>query len=377
MRMEKAERIAQRYRDGFAHSRPRHTWNTLLNEWDRRRQGATLHSWPRILQVEVTNRCNLNCRFCSRYYNSLKLGDLPEALLPAVEEASARVLETILFGYGEPLMAPVFYTLLRRVRSSRVSFITNGLALTPETLDHILACANRPIYNIALSIDGARPETYNRIRERSDFETVWRNLTHLVRTSRELPNPFEVWIDFVAIRSNVAELPDLVRMAGDAGVSRINVFHMVIWDDRFRDESLLGWPDLNRRSFESAREAASRHRIRLELPVVLGSKAGPGFSPGERARGLPKVPFCTQPWTYAYVRYDGSVQACCHSEAFDMGNLHRQSFAEVWNGKRYQGLRRVVNHNLPEDCRRCELRFRHTPSPDDEKVYRKGKPRSM
>jgi hypothetical protein len=33
---------------------------------------------PWLLQVEVTNRCNLNCVFCSRHEHELQLGDLPQ-----------------------------------------------------------------------------------------------------------------------------------------------------------------------------------------------------------------------------------------------------------------------------------------------------------
>ncbi len=370
MLVEQTQKLKRRLRDGFAHSRPRHVLNTLANEFDRKGQRISLLSHPRILQVEVTNRCNLNCLFCSRYYQSLKLGDFPDSLVPAVEEISEKVLETVLFGYGEPLISPAFYTLLQRVRSSRISFITNGLSLTESTLERVLKSARRPIYNIAFSIDGARPETYNRIRERSDFHTVWKNLEHVVKTSRELPNPFEAWVDFVGIRSNIAELPDLVRMAAEAGVSRVNVFHLVVWNDRFREESLLGTPDLNRKYFEAAREAATGTGITLDLPVVLGEQTGGHEKPGD-------LPRCLQPWSYTYIRYDGTVHVCCHSEAFIMGNLHNQPFREIWNGEKYKRFRRIVNRTLPPDCLKCEMRFRHSPSPDDEQVYLKGKPRDM
>jgi len=371
MLTDKAQKLRIRLRDGSARPRPLHTVNTLVNEAERRGQRASLLSRPRLLQVEVTNRCNLNCMFCSRYYQSLKLGDLPDALVPAVEEASDGVLETVLFGYGEPPIAPVFYTLLRCVRPPRVSFITNGLALDERTLDRVLECARRPLYNIAFSIDGARPDTYNRIRQRSDFHTVWKNLAHLVETSRGLARPFEVWVDFVGIRSNIEELPDLVRMAAETGVSRVNVFHLVVWNDRFREESLLGAPELTRRAFDAARETAGRLGVTLDLPVVLGDPP-----PARRTPGAPP-PRCMQPWSYAYLRYDGTVHVCCHSEAFVMGNLHHATFREIWNGEPYRRFRGIVNRRLPADCWRCEMRFRHCPSPDDARVYLKGKPREM
>lgn len=367
-------RVRAIYGSVLRHSRPRHTVNTFLNHAERRVEVRRARSYPRILQVEVTNRCNLNCLFCSRYYQPLKLGDFPESLVPEVEKTSERVLETILFGYGEPLVADVFYTLLRRVRSSRISFISNGYALTPDTLDRILNTAARPLYNIALSIDGAYPDRYNEIRKRSDFETVWRNLENLCRVSKATGRPSEVWIDFVAMRSNAAELPDLIRKAASVGVSQLNVFHLVVWNDRYRDESLLHDPGLNREVFEEARRVSHETGVVVDLPVTFD---GGGGRAGDAAGGQDGFPRCTQPWAYCYIRHDGSLHVCCHAEDFVMGNLHEQSFDEIWNGSRYRNFRGVVNRRLPADCLRCELRFRYCPSPDDGRVYLKGKPRDM
>ena len=57
---------------------------------------------PWMLQVEVTNRCNLNCTFCSRYSAPMKLGDMAPDVMDAVVDLSAQVQEVALFGYGEP-----------------------------------------------------------------------------------------------------------------------------------------------------------------------------------------------------------------------------------------------------------------------------------
>jgi len=371
---QKLRAVRGKWRDGFASSTPRQTLNTLVNRWERRTQRPTLASFPRILQVEVTNRCNLNCVFCSRALHPLKLGDFPRDLLPAVEEASGRVLETNLFGYGEPLVAEVFFELLGRVRSSRISFITNGLLLTGPVLERILATARRPLYNVAFSIDGANPETYLRIRERSDFDRVWENLENLTAVSRKTGAPREVWVDFVAMRGNVAELPELIRRCARLGVSRVNVFHLLVWDPRYGDESLVYHPGLNRECFSEARRTALEHGVLLDLPIPLGTPRGDGDPAAVARRDAPR---CSQPWSYAYLRHDGSVHACCNSEGFVMGQLGSSRFEEIWNGEKYARFRGLVNRKLPPDCRRCELRFRYSLAPDEEQVYLKGKPRKM
>jgi len=361
-------------RDGFLRASPACAAGALVNLAERSAQRERLHTFPRILQIEVTNRCNLNCVFCSRYSHKLKLGDMPRDLYPALEEISGHVLETNLTGYGEPMVSEAFYDLLQRVSSARISFITNGLALTQEALDRILSLANRPLYSIAFSVDGSRPETYNSIRKRSDFHTVWRNLEHTAARGRDARSRFETWINFVAIRRNAGELPELIERAAAAGVSRVIVFHLVVWDARHREESLLGDPELCARAFDEARRAAARHGIHVDLPVTF---PGPGAPPRAPLRDGAAEPACHMPWSYVYVRYDGSVHACCNSESFVMGNLYENRFAEIWNNPRYRSLRRSINHRLPRDCGRCEQRYRYARSPDDEQTYIKLKPRSM
>jgi len=368
------QRSIHRIRDGFQHSSPSYALNTLLNLPERALQRQRIRSYPRILQIDVTNRCNLNCIFCSRHSHSLKLGDMPEDLFQELERISERALETNLTGYGEPLVSQAFFALLPRIRSARISFITNGLALTGEVLKRVLSLADRPLYSIAFSIDGSRPETYDRIRKGSDFETVWQNLENTSRTGRRSSPAFETWINFVAMRNNVRELPSLIERAAAAGVSRIIVFHLVVWAERYRDESLLRERELCRDVFQEAREAAIRHNVLVDLPAafpVAGEKRRSARVSGK------DEPRCSMPWSYAYIRHDGSVHACCFSESFSMGNLYRNSFEEIWNSRSYRNLRKIVNDRLPRDCRRCELRYRYQPSPNDEKTYIKLKPRTM
>lgn len=47
---------------------------------------------------------------------------------------------------------------------------------------------------------------------------------------------------------------------------------------------------------------------------------------------------CGNPWTHVHVKSDGLVYPCCFSDEV-MGDLRKQSFDEIWNGKKYQSLR--------------------------------------
>lgn len=324
---------------------------------------------PWMLQVEVTNRCNLNCTFCSRYSVPMKLGDMAPGVMNAVVDLSAQVQEVALFGYGEPLISKAFYQLLPRLRSARVGFFTNGLLLDERLLRKILDLSARPLSYIVFSVDGATRETYEAIRLGSDFHRVWRNLenaAHLREREPGLGHP-ALRLEFVAMRRNAGELARMVRQADDAGVDELKVSHLVVWNQSLRDESLFYHPDLCRQSFQEAEAAAADRGIKLSLPKIFGG------SPRPETRIYPP---CRYPWHFAMISFEGEVRGCCFAPNLIMGNLKKDSFQKIWRNERYANLRLRVNTpecSLP--CRRCEERFRNQAAPDEELTYIKLTPR--
>lgn len=318
---------------------------------------------PWLLQVEVTNRCNLNCVFCSRHEHELQLGDLPPEFYDQVVELSAKAQEVALFGYGEPLMSRAFFDLLPRLQSSRIGFFTNGMLLDGKLFRKVHSLSNRPLHYIVYSIDGGTAATFERLRCGATFDKVWSNLAEVAAMRAQVGSKVTLRIEFVAMRNNVRELPEVLRLAEAAGVDMVKVSHLVVWDEALRDESLFYHQDLCREAFALAREAARGKRVALDLPKTFG-EAEP-FSPP-----------CRMPWYYAMISYEGDVRACCFAPELTMGSLRDSSFSSIWMQERYQRLRELMaSGKAPVACQRCENRFRYHASPDEERTYVKLTPR--
>lgn len=327
------------------------------------RRGALRPPRPWLLQVEVTNRCNLNCVFCSRHDHELQLGDLPPALYDKVVELSSRAQEVALFGYGEPLMSRAFYDLLPRLEASRIGFFTNGMLLDGKLFRKVHALSKRPLHYIVYSIDGGTAPTFERLRCKASFDRVWRNLTEVAAARTQIGSKMQLRIEFVAMRGNINELPDVLRMAEAAGVDTVKVSHLVVWDESLRDESLFLHQDLCREAFARAREAARGKRVALDLPKTFGEAER--FSPP-----------CRMPWYYAMISYEGDVRACCFAPELTMGSLKDSNFSDIWLQERYQKLRALMASGQGlAACTRCEDRFRYHASPDELRTYIKLTPR--
>jgi radical SAM protein with 4Fe4S-binding SPASM domain len=71
---------------------------------------------------------------------------------------------------------------------------------------------------------------------------------------------------------------------------------------------------------------------------------------------------CPYPWYSMYMGNNGDVVACCRDLEHQtvLGNLFEQSLDEVWNGERYQALRKSLASAHPEDhdaCRDCDMPY--------------------
>lgn len=327
------------------------------------RRGSPCPVQPWLLQVEVTNRCNLNCVFCSRHENELQLGDLSPDLYDNVVALSAKAQEVALFGYGEPLMSRAFFDLLPRLQSSRIGFFTNGMLLDGRLFRKVHRLSNRPLHYIVYSIDGGTASTFEQLRCNACFDTVWSNLAEVSAMRKEVGSSVALRIEFVAMRSNVRELPAVLRLAEAAGVDTVKVSHLVVWDEKLRDESLFYHQALCREAFALAREAAHDKRVALDLPKTFG-KADTWLPP------------CRMPWYYAMISYEGDVRACCFAPELTMGSLRDKDFSTIWLQERYQLLRKLLASGRdPASCLTCEDRFRYHASPDEERTYIKLTPR--
>lgn len=323
---------------------------------------------PTELQLEVTGACNLACRMCLVRYRP-KLGKAEGAMcfhtFKEIVDELPELRKITLQGLGEPLLAPDLFHMIDYAagRGVRMGFNTNGTLLTPERSERLVRAGLDWLH---VSLDGATAETYEDIRAGSDFERVRRHVLALMDVMRRLrANRPRLSLVFVAMRRNVRELPDAVRLAAEWDVRRLfvqNLSHS--FDDtdpaggyrRIREyasgEAL--WAEEDRaeatRIFDEARGVASELAVDLRLPRL----EEPTRAPREPGR-----PGCHWPFESAYVTHDGHVQPCCMVMGSDravLGSVTAERFATVWMGDDYVRFReQLLGGDPPEVCRGCSL----------------------
>lgn len=138
-------------------------------------------AWPTMLEMELSNLCNLECVMCHGRLSSTirKHREHKPPLVSPYDETFVEQLEELLphlqeirFNGGEPLLQPIVHQITERIAvinpGLKVTIATNGTVLNSKVRKMLDTCN----VHINLSLDSLVPERYEEIRVRSDFAKV-------------------------------------------------------------------------------------------------------------------------------------------------------------------------------------------------------------
>ena len=182
------------------------------------------------IYVEPTNFCNIDCLTCMRNNWDTPIGHMTEAtfdrILAAIETISPRPL-VFFGGIGEPLSHRRLPQMISQVKAlgCTAEMITNGTLLTEKRSLELIDAGLDALW---VSLDGAKPESYADVRLGAELPTVLENLTRFRRLRRPSHHPTpEIGIAFVAMKRNIADLPELLALGKRLGVARFHVSNLL------------------------------------------------------------------------------------------------------------------------------------------------------
>ena len=336
--------------------------------------------FPDVIQFEVTSECNLRCVMCplasehrERRPDERRFSLEQVRALDALWEGAAEVELT---GFGEIFTHPEILPILAYLRSKDLALhaTTNGALLTPEASERIVAEGLLDV--LCFSIDAATEETYRSIRRGGRWDVLRANVAALAEAKARHGSAAPVlFFSFCAMKRNIHELPDFVRLAHGHGAAKVIVQHVV--ENRLTSgESLTGLRELAEPWREKARAVAAELGIELDLrnldPVEEGvaRPVDDGVLPTpaafKEANRLGKD--CPFPWDHVFVTSNHDVRFCAVLwEKMVMGNLRERPLAEIWNGRGYRALRLgMCGTDAPDECVYCLFKGWRKPTPVQE-----------
>ena len=359
-----------------------------------------LESVPRIIQLEHSTFCNLECIGCPHFYqkNSFathldaKVVDRLIPIFPKVEQIQ-------LNGGGEPFLAKGLEDALEVYSSFniRITTTTNLLHLTHRILNVI----RKSFSSINISFDGASKETFEGIRKKANFDKFLEN----VKNVRECRDDLNMVMGVTLMRQNICELPDILLLGKKLGFNKIVVGRMMprpkSMPHTVKDD-ILFYPQVANHYFALARKVVSEQHINAvipadlpitdndlsfedELDLITKQPLFPSKSEKEKyfetwwnsidhekvKQNLPvRLPViepkdkkirckgnCNWLFENIFINSKGDIATCCQMPNLSMGNvLEVDSFEEIWNGSGFVNLRQAFwDEFIPRHCYGCQF----------------------
>jgi len=305
-----------------------------------------VRSRPIFLQIEPTLNCNLRCRMCRSPHLKRKSETLTLEGFKKVIAQFPYLQKVSLVGAGEPLLNPEIFDIIRFAKSKglTIGFATNATLLDERITQEVLSSR---LDWLNISLDGATKETYEMIRTGADYDTVIKNISNFTAGSN---GHLDISVWFLAMKTNLMELPDMVSLVHRLGIKSICVQTMhhwgdPRWKDRLAGESLSGDSGGMQEVLCRTARLAKKKRIRFQY-VNIPDKQKP------RA--------CQWPWKACYITADGYVTPCClhgaNPQVVSFGNIFDDDFENIWNNSKYREFRQALkskSNNAPAVCAGC------------------------
>lgn len=291
---------------------------------------------PRHVDIAVTGRCNLACRYCFYADEMVGRSDLPtERWLEFFKELGTLGVMTVCLTGGEVFTRPDLFELIDGVIANRMRYdmLSNGTLITEELLEKFAAGRRRLRLNsIQISVDGATAEVHDKSRPQSFARAL-----HGLRLLREAGFPASVRVTIN--RHNVDDLENIARLLlEEIGLESFstNEAYACGATDRCAETVILT-PAQRNRAMATLTQLNERYEGRIEAsagPLTLArdlAQIDEMIAAGEH--GLPgrgRLASCGGVFSKLAVLHDGTIVPCHVLPTLHLGRVGVESLREIW-----------------------------------------------
>jgi MoaA/NifB/PqqE/SkfB family radical SAM enzyme len=337
--------------------------NSRLLIEDITRRSTVFRGLPEIVILNHTDICNLRCVMCVRHLfpgndhlerNVLEC--ITERLFPTAWKAGLAAAQ------AEPMMVDFEFLVEKALKFGvYLDVVTNGTLLTADRYRE----ARAAIDYLEVSLDTPDPAVYESIRLGARFDEVYGNLCSIRDERLREPDDVVFTISAVVMKSNLYQLPALVRFAHDMGAAAV-MLHRLRHDVKYTPEEEpfdhIG-SDRMVEVFQQCSAVARELGISFcqfeckekdfKLPMEDYYAPGARLPRGRQLEGMGLCWYLAQAF---YVLENGEVHPCIIPTQYTLGNVLDEDPVAIWNGAGFQWLREAHFSLRGTDiCSKCGL----------------------
>jgi len=185
---------------------------------------------PWIINVELTNVCNLECLFCDHpvLKNTMEVKEMDDLVFSKIfsdfhgESENSRIYELGLVGLGEPTLDRKLKWHLQVVNENanqfeRISFNSNLVKLGVELADLLLSSS---INSFTFSVNASNRDKYLRLMRKDRFDVVIKNLKNFISILKKRNKRVYIGVQIIDTEQNdLQEIKSVIPEAEEMGVN--------------------------------------------------------------------------------------------------------------------------------------------------------------
>lgn len=292
---------------------------------------------PLLMQVELTEACNLKCKFC---YNSQK-PRYNERIFEMLESlAKQGVMQVNLTG-GEPLAHPRFFEILEKACSlfPNVVILSNGSLMTEEALEKI---HSYDVTSVNISIHGDEASHEELTQVKGCYQKSINAIKYYLEKKKIL-----VASNFVLNGSNFHMLEPTINTMNEIGLEFMTITRFIPVGIGSGARDLI----LSEEQLVEAFRIVHKHNTSGKKPHIEFAEATPFCALPEELRALANC--CSYGYDRFYVDVTGELMVCGLSRIKLGGNVLEESINDI--KKKSPVFRKFVeNEHVPSKCKGCK-----------------------
>lgn len=310
---------------------------------------CSLDYMPIMLDIENVSRCNYHCAMCqvSSWPNRQRAPDMSFDDFRRLLDSQHGLIEIKLQGMGEPLLGEYYFEMIKYARDSYLWVRSSSNASLLHLNDNYKRIIDSDICELQVSIDGATPEVYKKIRRGGELKKVAENSIMLNRYCEKFDRLFtRMWV--VVQRDNFSELGSFVKFAFELGFKRLT-FSLDLNDwGQVKWRNINDCVDMHRQfDFSLAKHLVAlgnEHKIDVTFWFI-----------DQKYDFRDAAKLCPWPFSRAYISSDMRIVPCCmisNPEVLNFGDA--KNFTAEWDSAGYKRFRKShIEGRLPQCCRSC------------------------
>jgi MoaA/NifB/PqqE/SkfB family radical SAM enzyme len=302
-----------------------------------RKCGLRPKSLPLVV-AWVTGRCNLHCQMCGQWRQKDFSNELStEEWFMVIDSAYKLGAVHFTITGGEPFLRKDLLDITGRIRSYGMGchVCTNGTLITEGI------ARNLNVNSISVSLDSSQEIVHNELRGSDCFSNARQAIINIKRHAPKV----KVGINCLICKKNYAGLSDMVRMARELRVDRLNVMpiHTNLQhkgNPKEQYEGLL----LEKDDLSMFEQEFSRY-LKLSKQNAVSKEFLSGIP--EYFRGNKKRHTCHAGYISCAITADGGVMPCDNMEP--VANVRDMPLHEIWMSADFHKKRQEVI-SCQENC---------------------------